>query len=83
MAEKNLAVDLFYKQREKLRKDSYIKHVQGKLENTIEKIEKEDVRHREKLLAEGGIFADDLVPAKNPLKESPALSSDDLLPDGA
>ena len=49
----------------------------------IEKIEKEDVRHREKLLAEGSIFADDLVPAKNPLKESTALSSDDLLQDGA
>jgi len=79
LAEKNLAVDLFYKQREKLRKDGYIKHVTDKLETTMVNMEKEEVKHREKLVADGGLFPDDLVPAKNPNKALKTIKSGDLI----
>ena len=71
-------MDLFYKQREKLRKDGYIKHVTDKLETTIVNMEKEEVKHREKLVADGGLFPDDLAPANNPKKELNAITSGDL-----
>lgn len=72
-----MAVDLFYKQREKLRKDGYLKHVADKLEATVVNIENEGKKHRAQLVADGGLFADDCLPAKNPPKEqNPAKSAD-------
>lgn len=77
LAEKNLAVDLFYKQREKLRKDGYLKHVADKLEATVVNIENEGKKHRAQLVADGGLFADDCLPAENPPKEQDSAKSAD------
>lgn len=77
-AEKCKVVDLYYKQRDKAKKEIYIKHVTDKLETQIKQIEIEATKKTQSLIDAGGLFADD-VQKKEGLLEAEQAKKEQLM----